>query len=437
MLLVLLACRSEDSGSFWLATDVIVSRHPDIATVLDVTWQQHAEGEAWLSWVVEGQPQRSPPRPRAPGPARELVLGVPSETEVEELALHVLSDGQERRWELGSISTGPLPADLPEGTLTAMEEAEMRPESYLLTSLDVGDMPFYGPWYTLILDRQGRIVWYLLSPERLLTWQPRVARSGDALLVETLFAYTLGEETPPTVTRLGLDQVHQQTIALPGLLHAYEELPDGSWLYDERVDDFEYYLARQDASGATERLWACNPWMDAFDRRPDNCATNTVVWSPERGTVLWSSYRRSIVVEIDLETGEQLREFGDYPEAYRFDPPEAGFELQHYPHWTAEGTLLLSAHDPVTGEQVAREYEVDDATETLRLRWSAKSEHHANYAGQITTLPSGNLLWELGTAGVIQEITREGRVVWEVQWPGTVVGNVTPLQDLYALATGT
>jgi hypothetical protein len=432
MLLELLACGSPPSPAA-PASSLALIRHPEVATVLVASWEQRVAGESWLSWEVEGQPMRSPPRARQPGPASEVVLGAPAETEVEQIALHVLADGEEHSWELGSLSTGPLPEDLLEGELVAMDEAQMRPEPWLLASIDVGEMPFHGPWYTVILDRQGRVVWYLLTPGNHLTWQPRVARTGDALLLESLTVYSFVEELPPTVTRMTLDRVSEQTTVLPGMSLAYAELPDSSWLYEEREDAADSHLVRQDAAGNSTRLWSCGPWMAEYRWRPDNCATNTVVWSEARGTVLWSCYEEHTVVEIDAETGELLREFGRYPGGFSFDPPEADFEHQHYPHWTAQGTLLLSAHDPLTGQQVAREYEVDDATSTLRLLWSVQTEHYAEYGGQIQALASGNLLWQLGTAGVMQEITREGEVVWQVQWPGVVLGNLTVLDDLYAL----
>lgn len=438
LLSLMLACRRDDPHEppVTVASGAQLGNHPEVATVIVASWEQHVSGEGWLSWTVEGVESRSPVQSYAPGPASQMLFGVPASTPVEEIVLHLSSGDQEQTVVLGEMSTGPLPEDLFEGTLTAIDEALMRPEPYLLTSVDVGLIPFRGPCYTVIVNRQGRIVWYRATPGSYLTWQARVSRSGGALVIDESTLYTFGVPDPPGVTRLTLGLGRQETVMLPGMAIAYDELPDGSWLYDERGSPFLYHLTRLWPDGTTQRLWSCDPWMEEYERRPDNCATNTVLWNESRGTVLWSSYKTGTVVEISLETGELVREFGTYPGGYTFEPPESAFEDQHYPNWTADGTLILSAHDPATEHQVAYEYEVDDATGALRQIWSTTTEIYANYAGQIQVLPSDHLLWQLGTAGVVQEITRDGVVLWSLQWPDSLVGNATPIADLYALDAG-
>ena len=109
-----------------------------------------------------------------------------------------------------------------------------------------------------------------------------------------------------------------------------------------------------------------------------------------------------------------MREYGPYP---------GGFDV-------------VSADSAFVKQQFGREFEVDEATGTLREIWSVVSDDYAPYGGQIQALPSGNRLWQFGTAGIIEEIRPTGEIVWRVEWPGHLVGNVTPLAELYVLDEG-
>jgi hypothetical protein len=302
----------------------------------------------------------------------------------------------------------------------------------LLTSVDVGPNPFFGPCFTVILDARGRVVWYRRTSENRLTWQPRVSRRGAYLLVDESNTYN---GSRPEVTRLTLDLTWSETLRLPYLGVAYDELDDGSILFDEARTGLEFYLARLAPDGTTTRLWSCWPWMSPWSATFWDCAPNTVQWNPDRGTVLWSMFQTSTVVELDLE-GRVLAEYGEYPGGHWFVPPSSAFELQHFPNFTADGTLIASTHSVDTTEQWVREYALDDQALTLTEVWSAQSQEWAEYAGQAQKLPGGNVLWELGTAGVVRELARDGAVVWEVAWPGHLVGNATPIADLYALTSG-
>jgi hypothetical protein len=109
---------------------------------------------------------------------------------------------------------------------------------------------------------------------------------------------------------------------------------------------------------------------------------------------------------------------------------------QHYPVFTAPDRLLVSTHDRDGTGQYIREYFVDEKDNTLRALRSIPTDRYAVYGGQAQQLPSGNFLWELGSAGSIQELLPDGTVVWEAGWKRHLVGHVTPIADLYALTTG-
>jgi hypothetical protein len=407
---------------------------PEMATLVSATWDQViASDETWLSWEIDNVTYTTPTVAREVGPATQTILGTPSDTTLD-VVLHAMVDGDEEIWFVDSIKTGFLPFDLWEPTMVTNDPLLRRPERYLLAGVEVGNDWFFGPWYTVILDSEtGRIVWYRKTTENRLSWQPQVSDRGGYILVDQSVNYQYGEA--PELLRTTLDLEQQEVVTLPDWFITYDELDDGTILYDEGNNGFEFHLAQITPDGTYTRLWSCFPWMSLWTDNFWDCAPNTVRWDRTRNTILWSMFQTSTVVELDM-SGVMLNEYGEYPGGYAFDPPASGFELQHFPGFTADGTFIASTHSLDKTQQWAREYEVDEITSTLHQVWSYQTQHYAEYAGQAQKLPSGNVLWQTGTAGVILEVTPDGTVVWEGGWEGQLIGNVTPIADLYALTTG-
>jgi len=92
---------------------------------------------------------------------------------------------------------------------------------------------------------------------------------------------------------------------------------------------------------------------------------------------------------------------------------------------------------PGDWETAAREYEVDDASETLVEVWNFGLGEgiYGDTAGEAHRLENGNTLHNYGSAGHLREVTSEGEIVWEVEWPGNkLLGRTVFLEDLYAFA---
>jgi hypothetical protein len=409
-----------------------VELHPAIATVPVIRWRQLRMSErVWLSWTFEGELLSSPAVEVAPGLAHTYLLGLPAGAVATDLVLHAEIAGREQTLPLPDAVTGSLPDELlaPVAVRTAWLSGE-----FLLTSVDVGERPFYGPCYTVILDKQGRIVWYRRSAGERLTWQPKVSRTGAYLLIDELATYDLDDPGPAVVHRVTLDLAWQQSTELPGMMLAFDELEDGSFVHDERESETAFYLSRLWPDGQHERLWSCEPWMALYSDGWWACATNTILWNPQRQTVLWSTFRTDLLLELE-PTGVLLHEYGPYPGGYTFDPPSSAPHEPHGPTWSPSGTLVVSTHDEAEQRQLVREFEVDEEQGVLRELWSHEGEIYAEYGGQAQLLPNDHVLWQLGTAGVVQELTREGQVLWQVQWPEHLVGHVTLLDDLYPLVS--
>lgn len=419
--------------------DVAVSVHPEVETILVVEWTQLRDADAtWLSWTLDGDTYTSPERATPAGPGREVVLGVPAQTTLP-LTLHVRIDGAEATVDLGTPSTGALPDELVAPALVLWDEARALDAPWLLASVDVGAYDFYGPCYVVLFDREARVVWYRKVADRRLTLFPRVARAGTHIAWEATTYYVADPAVPSSITRATLSLSQETETDVEGMGFTWDEMDDGSILYDYAEDGYQYHLTRMDPDGTLERIWSCWPWMQEYSDAYWSCAPNTVHWNPDTGTVVWSMFVTGTVVEIDLATGERVWQFGQLPGGWSADPTGIQLDYQHFPNWTPDGTLILSTHDPGRPHtQVVREFEVDEAARTFRQVWTYTPEErlYADYAGEALRLPNGNTLVDFGTDGALQEVTPEGDVVWEIDWQDKLVGHSTFVEDLYALDEG-
>ncbi len=417
------------------------SVHPEIATLIEVQFTLDTEvDEVWLAWTTDGSFwSTSPARSLGAGEHSEVILGLPSETALR-FEVRAVRDGIESASESTEALTGPLPADLREPIFLGWDEVNASPEGFLYTSVEVGSRNFFGPYYPVILNREGRIVWYDPWRDYRLTMLPRIAPGGTHVMIDKSTIYVGGT---PELLEVTLDRRMERATTLPNWGLAYDKLPDGSVLYEEGTSSTQSYLTRIAPDGSAERIWDCKAWMSHIQNVGYwDCKPNSILWYPDTDTALWSMFETSTVVEIDMSSGEVVRQFGQLPGSWGFDPPDAGMALQHFPNYTEDGTLILSTHVPQAGgrarEQWVREYRLDEAEETLTQIWSYQNDrgYYAEYAGEAKRLSSGNTLMGLGTDGAILEVTPDGDVVWGVEWPNKLLGQATLIDDLYALNDG-
>lgn len=421
---------------------------PALPLLLHATFTDPGGSDAWVEYRFEGDEWLVAPT-IARGEA--VVLGIPELTPVEARAAAVVG-GTTVYSRIGSQTTGPLPPFVLRPVNSVRDAALMSPEGYALVSLATGNSTFEDPYVVEIFDRSGRVVWFHQVPDGLVSLYPSVARDGRHLWFDAENIFHLASGTPH-LTELTLDGRWRIDLPVPDAGQAFGEGPDDSYFYEVR--SARHGVARIDSTGAVEQVWDCDRFLRSIGRSPAECLLNTTNWDEGRGTVLASQFETSTVFEVEVATGEVLRQFGELQEGapYAFDPPEAGFAYQHWPHWTPEGTLMVSTHvtcgggpgctsTGLVGTQVAAEYAVDDVTSTLTRIWSHEStDVWATQAGEAYRLPNGNLIQGYGQDGVVREYAPGGQVAWQVAWPRDsggyrLVGHLSLVSDLYALNQG-
>ncbi|RME23912.1 MAG: hypothetical protein D6798_12510 [Deltaproteobacteria bacterium] len=417
------------------------SVHPEIVTVLEVTWTQQEAVQAWVEFQdADGNWLASPPQAGTAGRHTEVLLGLTADQPTQIRVAVTRDDGSTERSEAVAARTDPLPDPRLQPLLTAWEPEALDDAPYVLGSIEINDTDYYwGPFTVFIVDRQGRIVWYHQTGDDDWTLFPRVARNGSHVLYERGKLLAFGSDPVPTVQRRTLDGRQVEDIALDHLGFTYDELPDGSIIFDDYATRPDLLLSEQAPDGSRRTLWDCTAWIGDRCGGTWCCAPNAIIYRPESDSILWSMWDSDAVVEVDRGTGQVLRHWGMLDGAWDFDPPDAGFDKQHWPNFTPAGTLLVSTHTIDGTAHRFREYALDEDAEVLRQVWSTGEGvdlfpiHH----GEAVRLPGGQTLLNYGTEGVIRELGADGSLAWELAWEQPwMLGHTSLVDDLYALNTG-
>lgn len=435
-------------------SDVQISVHENVNTILVVTWTQtQAADQVWLEFSFEsGAVMTSPPQPGTAGEHRDKVLGVPGDTDV---TIRVVSS-------VGATSyitpdhlgrTDPIPNSMPVPEVSMYDAENASENRWLFGSVE--DSPsasgngrpnyYTGQFWLYIIDRQGRIVWYYNNPANNASSSfQRIARDGQYIWVDQ------GRVGDQGVVKMTLDREYFETIDIP-VSDAVDVTDDGSVLYDDFGTLREYSSTGQD-----RELWSCE---EELDLQP-NCYSNTVNWNEQDDTVLLSFPEPGSVVEIDRASGDLVAHYGNQPGAWDFaaplttPPSEWRFGVQHFANITTDGTLMVSSHlpphdtftqQPYPGEHAFIEFSVDRNNQTLTELWRyTEGQEWPHAKGMAIKLDNGNVLANYGTGGVIREITPDKQTVFYVKFdlPGgndaynKMVGHNELIDDLYALNGG-
>ncbi len=424
-----------------MVSDITTSLNDEYASLLTVSWQQDAPTTAWVEYSVdEGVWRQSPAQDLDVGPASQLLLGIPYDTDVSFRVVNDFGADSATAEPLATAeqaaTTGPLPADVPEAHLLTADDSAWDPSmSYVLLSLSTS--PGFGDFQVLIIDRQGRVVWSRATPSTAVSFHPRISWDDSYLLVDESTYWAIYDNGAASqVIRMKIDGSSAETIAMPGLYHPFTDLPDGSyaWTAHDGSDDM---IVVRDPKGDITEIWDCHADLPGVGGG-GYCGSNTLSYNDGADSFLYSSFSADTIVELDATTGDTLRTFGEAKGSWAFDPPDSAFFWQHGGTYTDAGTLLTSSdHNSFRGrETVVREYELDEETQTLVEVWNLGVNEglYGYQLGEAHRLAGGNTLQNTGQDTRLREATPDKEIVWEVDWDEDVLGRSTPIDDIYMLA---
>ncbi len=414
------------------------SRSDTVGTVLTVYWQAEPSSVTWVEYRWDETWQTTPQREAPDGPHSELLLGIPYDSEVVFRVVQERDGAQVTSAELPA-STGPLPEDIGTPTLLILDETGVDTDHpYVFAGLTPLGDAFYDDWWTLIFDRQGRVVWALEAPRGFAAMHPRVSHGGDTFLIDrNSFWGSLNGGEDGYIDRVTIDGEIVETVPTPWLRHAFTDMPDGSIVWSAIDDGMSETLDKRAPDGTLTEIWNCRQYLARYEIN-GGCSSNTVNYEPRTDTFLFSIFTVDLVVEVDHGSGEALRHFGSRTGAWGFSPADSVFWYQHNPTYTEAGTLLLSTEtEEGAHETIVREYRLDEENEQLVEIWNfgIGDGIWADNMGEAHRLPGGNTLHNTGETARLREVTPDGEVVWDIDWGGPrVIGRSTPISDLYAFA---
>jgi hypothetical protein len=403
-------------------SNVQVTVHATTKTILVVTWTQaRAADTVALEFSFAGSgTMKSRAKAGATGAHRDVVLGVPGATAVT-LRIVSAAGGVDYRTKDYTGTTGAIPSGMPKAMILAYDATRASPERYLFGSVEDsaggctdGTCYYHYTFWLYIIDRQGRVVWYLAdATSNTISAFPRVARDGEYIVFEKRPASGTGM---PTVIKMSLDGQYSQTIQAPGLSDSFDITADGSILYDTSAD-----LKEITKAGTSRTIWSCRTAFGASY----NCYSNTVNWNPADDSILMSLPDPNTVVQIDRKTGAIVGQYGERAGSYTFSPSTWQLGFQHFPNITPAGTLLVSSHMPGFGmhetpaganQHAFMEFDIDRANKRLVEKWIYVGAEWPRAKGMAIRLANGNTLGNFGEGGVIREITPDKTTVFHVKF---------------------
>jgi hypothetical protein len=418
--------------------------HDEIESIVYVSWEQDVWASAFVEYRIGDEPwQQTPAQDRGPGTQEQIVLGIPYATDFE-FRVAATAAGVDYRGTIHGGVTGDVPETMVVPSLFVRDEPSEEPSGrYLFGSITVrmGRWAPDGGFWSFIVDRRGRLVWARLTPRQHCTMYVRVSTNGRDLLLDDNTYWFNFDEAESRIHRIKIDGTIVETYDTPGLHHPFTELPDGTIAWGATAPPYGETLEELSPDGERRRVWDSNAFLAPFPLTEEQkrFRTNALFWDEETGTYLFSTYIGFYVLQIRRGDGEVEGIFGGtLPGAWGIDPLEASFHWQHGVTFTPERTLLLSMHESATSlEGVVREYQVDEASTTLRQVWTWGDGNGVEpiFAGEAHRLANGNTLINYGTSPVVREVTHDGAIVWEIRWlVPRFIGRTIFIEDLYAFA---
>jgi hypothetical protein len=317
---------------------------------------------------------------------------------------------------------------------------------YLLTAVTRDSDAF-----AVAFDRSGAIRWYQRFPAR-----PGEIAIGSTQQSNGDFSVFVGASTgwepvnghyvefsasgdvvqsdsagPPYYT-----DPHELVLAAAGtpaervLLFGYDLRPVDLTALGGRADQLVagHTILRQSPSGAVEFRWSAwdNFSVQDWLALPPNLAQLTSVdfdhpnsLEVDRdGNYIVSFANLTEITKIDAVTGRILWRFGGRHNQFTLSgDPLGGFGIQHDVRLLDNGDLLLydngTFHSPPQSRAV--QYRLDTRLMTASLVWEYRHTPpvFTPFVGSVQRFRNGNTLVGFGAAGLMTEVTPDGRVVWQ------------------------
>jgi hypothetical protein len=436
--------------------EVEASIDQKVSTRIVVRWETDESATTWVEFGGEGLETITTP-PIEGTEHNHKLLGLGSYQEVWYRAVTVMDD-REYSSE-GEITTGGIPAEMPDFTVTVDEPSLQSPEPYILGTT-FGLVPAL-----FAIDRQGQWLWYHEIEGDIMPVELELELEGDGFLFNT-FADDYTQDNS-TVRRLSFTGDAPWEHPTPLAHHAFTQLPNGAaaWLaldirdWTDPYDGTTYTVVGdavvvKDADGQEHTLCSTWDWTDPvvteeffddfYEQGRDWTHANALNWNETRGTLMIGLRNLQTMVELEVDfdnwTTTPILQLGSFRDSeiaeptdiYRLDKSSHNFNFLHSPGFTPNGDFMgLIEYEQ---ETLVVQWTLDDARRELHQSWAYGEGEGLRtfFLGQARELPNGNRMVVYSSEGVIRELTPDGQVAWELQSSaGGAFGELVLFDDFY------
>ena len=411
---------------------VSASVSESVATVVRVEW---ATDEPTTGYVRFGPTDDLAHRtPTEAEPTREhsrVLLGLTADTRY---LYEVVSVGTGATSGVGSIETGPLPGGMP--TLTR------RGDGHDLFTV----VPVLGATTAvLILDPQGRVVWYHQDDRALDFYRARLSRDGSSLLYNA--ASVSGDPADDSeLVRVSLDGSSSSSVAVPLLAHDFVELPDGT-LAAIAVEYIEFDgtslrsdgIVEIDPAGEVSEVWHATDCFDPAEVQGDDSAqgwtlANALDYDDAEDAYYLGMRNLGSITKIDRASGACQWVLGGAASTFDFAAGSARFLHQHQFDVVGNHILVFDNDGSLESESRVLEYELDFDASIATEVWSyvAQPAVSSFVLGEATRLQGGDTFVNWSMAGQLERVTAAGESIWQLNTGvGFAFGFHTLAESLY------
>lgn len=423
-------------------TDLTIEPNPRMTLSAYVSWTTSEPSNSEVQFGIDGYQYRIVD-PNEVSEHRIHVVGMHPETaySIKAVSTNQAATGSAE----GDFTTGQVPAELPpQAELVANQFEQMQP-GWTLTNYHVGGSSNFStsPAIIAMLDEEGVVVWYFVHGD---SADQFGMTSTDWLPNGHVLIGNASEEPAREVDLEGNVVWEGPTGGTPALSHHTSKLATGNYLV----------LRESNTSARVEELspdntvvwsWDLYDYVQPTTTAADWCHLNAASTDPTEN-FLYFNCRFQGLFKVDRTTKELLWHMGA-----AIDDSSSGdigylpdnsvrFNDSHDPEIHEDGTILFydnqgwASHTGGEGNGTYHsrvvEYSLDETSLQATLTWEFpgnfevdtwyKENWETPIWGDADRLENGNVLVTAGVRGAgthtrIFEVTREGEVVWGIEWP--------------------
>jgi hypothetical protein len=407
----------------------------DVVTmVVTVRWTTDVETLGHVEFGIGGELNLSTPVGPLATEHEVVLLGLPAGTEGSYRVV-AESSGGVTEGEVSAITTGPLPPELPNPTVTGSGH-----DGYMA-------VPLLGAVSgATILDAAGRIVWFHMYEGELDLFRVRLSRDGASVLFNAAdVSDEPSEETE--IVRVALDGSSIEGVTIPWLAHDFVELPDGTLTaiaLDIREIDGEDVrgdkLVEVAPDGTQTEIWStfdCWDPAEVVGTDPESgwTWTNAIDYDPVEDDYTVGIRNLSSIVRIDRATGACEWALGGAAATLEMVGSSSGFLHQHQFQVLQDSVLVFDNDGGAGLASRAIEYELDLDAGTAEQTWSYTTDPpiYSFVLGDVNRFDDGDTLITWSVLGQIDRVSAAGESEWRLNTAmGYALGFNTVYPDLYA-----